>query len=41
MTSQILSGLMMILGGGVAGYCIRALHRPYQKRDKRGRFLKR
>lgn len=40
MTMQVIAQLLMILGAGVAGYCIRAIHRPYQKRDKKGRFIK-
>jgi len=41
MVSEIILQLIMMVGAGVAGYCIRAIHRPYQKRDKKGRFLKR
>lgn len=32
--------IIMILGSGVGGYAIRALQYPVQKRDRKGRFIK-
>ena len=38
---NIVGGLgARVLGAGVAGYCIRAIQHPAQKRDKTGRFTK-
>jgi hypothetical protein len=40
MTDVILH-IVMIASAGAAGYGIRAIRHPIQKRDKRGRFIKR
>lgn len=39
MTDVILQ-IIMIVGAGIAGYGIRALQHPVQKRGKNGRFIK-
>jgi len=38
---DIILQIIMMLGAGIAGYCIRALQKPDQKRDRNGRFAKR
>lgn len=38
--TDIIIQLIMIVGAGTAGYGIRALQHPIQKRDKNGRFKK-
>lgn len=40
MITEIVLQLVMIVGAGIAGYCIRAIQHPVQKRDKAGRFKK-
>lgn len=37
---DIILQAIMILGAGIAGYSIRALQKPVQKRDRNGRFMK-
>jgi|GEM_PF-3022936 len=38
---EIILQIIMIVGAGIAGYCIRALQKPEQPRDRNGRFVKR
>ena len=38
---DIILQIIMMLGAGIAGYGIRALQKPDQKRDRNGRFIKR
>lgn len=37
---DIILQIIMMLGAGIAGYSIRALQKPDQKRDRNGRFTK-
>lgn len=37
---EIILQIIMMLGAGVAGYGIRALQKPEQPRDRKGRFTK-
>ena len=38
---DIILQIIMMLGAGIAGYSIRVLQKPDQKRDRNGRFTKR
>jgi len=38
---DIILQIIMMVGSGLAGYCIRALQKPEPKRDQKGRFVKR
>ena len=37
---EIILQIIMIVGAGIAGYGIRALQKPEQPRDRKGRFIK-
>ena len=37
---EIVLIVIMALSAGGVGYCTRAIHRPVQKRDKNGRYIK-
>lgn len=38
--SEIILQVFMLIGAGIAGYGVRALQHPVQKRAKNGRFTK-
>lgn len=38
---DIIVHIIMIVGAFTAGYGVRALQKPEQKRDRKGRFIKR
>lgn len=37
---EVILQIIMMGGSFIAGYCVRALTHPEQKRDKKGRFTK-